>query len=282
MSFAFPTCVNHTSLLTAVFLVSSTTSKCYEPDYEPGCIMPVLADHPDLYPVYNNISGRTASGLSGEQIVTATHGQLPQNAKHIFINASLGSYRVITPGITISGATPGIVIKDLVVAAPDIKLRDLVIQNLTFKTGINYDAIVLENIEVVEPVSLAPRPRQDTMALDGAVFSNIRGGSIALFRHTGTVECSGILTRCFVLEKNDPGSTPGIVHADRGATVVNVSTLTAIYGDPYLISFFAFNKEEELIEAENLARALIWPSILALFSVFLAHGKPRRIKAEED
>lgn len=281
MPFAFPACANYTSLLTTVFLVSSTTQKCYEPDFEPGCTMPVLASHPDLYPVFNNLSTRENTELSGERVVTATRGQLPQNARRIFINASRGSYTAITPGMTISGAHPGIVVDTLVVEAPNVKIIDLAVHNLTFKSGINYKAILLENVTVTYPVSLSPSPRQDVMGLDGAVFSNITGGSIALFRHTGTVACSGLFTRCFVLEKTDPGAVQGIVHAAFGATVVNVSAITSVYGNPYLISFFAFNKEEELLQAEKLAKALVWPTVVALLSIFLAHGRPKRIEEKD-
>ena len=281
MPYLFPACANRTSLLTTVFLVSSATNKCYEPDFEPGCTMPVLADHPDLYPVFNNITARNGMGLSGERVVTAKSGQLPQDARHIFINTTLGSYTAITPGMTISGAHPGVVVDALAVEAPNIKITDLIVRNLTFKTGINYKSILLDNVEVFAPVSLSPSPRQDVMDLDGAVFSNITGASIALFRHTGTVECSGIFTRCFVLEKNDPGAVQGIVHAEDGATVVNVSAITAIYGNPYLISFFAFNKEEELIQADKLAKALVWPTVIALLSILLAHGRPKLIEEKD-
>ena len=282
MALLYPQCVQHASLLTTVVWVSSLSHQCYEQDYEAGCVMPALADHPDLFPVYNNISARTSSGLASELVVTASQGQLPQDAKTLFINASMGRYRIITPNISVVGATDSTVVAKLEVAAPNVKIRNLVIQNLTFEKGINYQAIELADVAVETSVSFVPTPRQHVVDLDGARFDNITGGSIALFRHVGTVTCAGEFTRCFVLPKNDPGQDPGIVHATQGATVVNISALTSIYGNPYLVSFFAFNKEQETIEATNLARALVLPAIVALASVYLAHGTPKSVGAAEE
>ena len=84
MALLYPQCVQHASLLTTVVWVSSLSHQCYEQDYEAGCVMPALADHPDLFPVYNNISARTSSGLASELVVTASQGQLPQEAKTLF------------------------------------------------------------------------------------------------------------------------------------------------------------------------------------------------------
>lgn len=277
MPFAFPACLNHTSLLTTVVYISALTQKCYEKNVVPGCVMPVLADHPDdLYPVYNNFTDRQRSNFSSQRVITAKRGQLPQDASHLFINTTLGAYTIITPGVTITGARPGIVVDSLVVAAPDVTIEHLTIKNLTFQTGIDLKALKLENVEVQSSVSIAPTPEQHTVNLNGALFSNITGGAIALFRHTGTATCSGTLTLCFILSKNDAGAPTGIVQADQGATVVNVSAITNIYGDQYLISFFAFNKEEKLIEATRLAGTLFWPTVVAIFSIFLAHGQPKK------
>lgn len=275
MAFLYPQCIHHASLLTAVVWVSARSSKCYEENYVPGCTMPVVADHADLYPVYNNITGRTESGLASELVVTATQGQLPQDASTLFINASMGKYRIITPNITVVGATDTTTVAKLEVAAANVKIKNLVIQNLTFEKGINFGAVELVDVAVEASVSFVPTPRQHVVNLDGARFDNITGGSIALFRHVGTVTCAGEFTTCFVLPKNDPGQDPGIVHATGGARVVNISALTSIYGNPYLVSFFAFNKEQETIEATNLARALVLPAIVAVLSVYLAHGSPK-------
>ncbi len=281
MDLLYPACMAHTSLLTTILWVSATTSKCYEAEYVPGCTMPDPQVHSDLFPVFLGVTNRTGSGLQREAVVNGNVEDVPPNATTVYANASGGTYHLATPGATLTGASSTIVADTVVVSAPGVTIRDIEIRNLSFVTGVNFGALTVQNTAIGQSTSISPSAKQHAVDLNGAMFDNITGAAIAMFRHTGVVTCAGEFTRCFVLPKTEPGADPGIVVATGGAQVVNVSSITGIFGDAYLVSFFAFNKEEETIEATELAQSLAWPTVAAIASVLLAHGTPKKARRVE-
>lgn len=281
MDLLYPSCMAHTSLVTTILWVSAATSKCYEADYVQGCTMPDPQANPDLFPVFLGVTNRTGSGLRREAVVDGNVEAVPPNATTVYANASGGTYHLAAPGSTLTGASSAIVADTVVVSAPGVTIRDIEIRNLSFVTGVNFGGLTVKNTAIHQTTSISPSAKQHVVDLNGARFDNLTGAAIAFFRHTGVVTCAGEFTRCFVLPKNDPGDDPGIVVATGGAHVVNVSTITGIFGEAYLVSFFAFNKEEETIEATELAQSLAWPTVAAIVSVLLAHGTPKKARKVE-
>lgn len=265
MDVPFPACTSHASLLSAVIWVAGTV--CYEKDYRPGCTMPEFA--PPLYPVEVNGS-RTASPLRSELFVD---GGDTGTAKTLYIRNDVPAVNVRLDGTAVVGTVPGARIETLTVSAANVRIESVTVGNLTFVSGTTPGALQVVNTVLETPLSLIPTPQQHTLKLDGALFQNIRGGAVAMLRHTGTATCSGPLTRCFVMPRNDPGQISGTVVSDGGAVVINITAITDVYGDPYLIDFFGFNKEEEARDASALMVQLILPTVICLASVFLSHGR---------
>lgn len=268
MDLPYPACVNGTSLLTTVIWVAS--SVCYEAGYRPGCTMPATNVSTSLTPVYIP-PGRTVSALRSEELYSGP-GHAKPAASTIHVNSSGGELTVTTANTAVVAARPDVYLDTLTIAAPGVKVDSVAIETLRASAGINPGAISLKDVTLGNTVAFLPTPQQHTIGVDGAVFSGITGGAVALFRHRGKVTCSGATTRCFVLGRSDPGAPSGTVVSTDGATVVDVSAITGVVGASYLVSFFTFNQEAELGEASRLAGSLVLPTVIALFSIWLAHG----------
>lgn len=278
MDLAYPLCVQHTSILSAIIWVSSTSFTCYEAGYNKGCQMPSPSANSDLFPVFLGSENLTSSGLKREAVLPDGSSQtVPMHLGIAFVNSSTDFLKLSAPGGSLIGRNGSIEVETLVVAAPGVTLENLVIGNLTFQKGINFKGLTLKNVVLGATARIVPSAAQHTVDLDGAVIENITGGAVALFRPTGTIHCAGTFTRCFLLNKNDPGKEVGIVIATDGATVVNMSVLTRTFGPEYMVDYFAFSREEALIQATNLANALVWPTVVVLLSVVLAHGSPKKM-----
>ncbi len=281
MDLPYPDCLPHTSLLTSWVLISSATSTCYERDYTPNCTFPDHRANPDLYPVYVVDQPRVESGLRNELLVgDDTGGSSVANTTYI-VNGSVTKLTLVTAGSLVKGVGDSPYIETLVVSATAPTIKNVRIGNLTFPTGINFNAMRLENVTLETSAHIGPSVQQHTVNLDGSVVSNLRGGAIAFFRPTGTIHCEGEFTRCFLLQKIDPGAEPATVVPSNGAAVIDVTAITGIYGDAYLTDFFAFGKVAELDEASQLAWSLFWPAVAILVSIFLAHGRPRKLPRPE-
>lgn len=267
MDLPHPGCLSHASLLATVIWVSGTT--CYEPNYRPGCTMPATNTSLDIYPVYIP-ADRNSSVLRGEYIVSES-GTVPRDAKTVYINATGGNVAVASSGVRVLPARPGVYLDTLTLEAPGPRVEDLFVDRIVVPPGTSPGPIALVNVTMLESLPILPSPQQHTIDLDGAIFENIRGGSVAMFRHTGTAVCSGT-TRCFVMARADPGKRQGETVAVDGGTVVDVAAITGVFGAPYLVAFFGFNRQEELKQAAALANGLVVPTIIAIVSVLLPYG----------
>ena len=277
MDLPYPDCLPHTSLLTSWVLISSATSTCYEREYTPNCTFPDHRANPDLYPVYVVDQPRVESGLRNELVVKDdTSGSSIPNTTYI-VNGSVTKLTLVNTGSLVKGVGDSPYIETLVVSAATPTIKNVRIGNLTFLTGINFKNLLLQNVILETSTHIGPSVQQHTVNLDGSVVSNLTGGAIAFFRPTGTINCEGEFTRCFLLQKIDPGAEPATVVPSHGAAVIDVTAITGIYGDAYLTDFFAFGKVAELDEASQLAWSLFWPTVAILASIFLAHGRPRKL-----
>tara|TARA_Y100000593_G_C4252638_1_gene307974 strand:- start:176 stop:946 length:771 start_codon:yes stop_codon:yes gene_type:complete len=240
--------------------------------------MPLPSDNPDLFPVFLGSGHISESGLKREAVLLSGKSQtVPMHLGVAYVNDTTDFLELVTPGTTLIGRNSSIIINTLVVAAPEITLRNLIIGNLTFKKGNDFTKLKLINIVLGATSRIVPTAAQHTVDLNGAVIQNITGGAVALFRTTGSVTCAGEFTRCFVLEKNEPGREQVDITSEDGATVVDVSAITKTFGPQYMIDYFAFDKVEETLQASDLANALVWPTLATILSVILAHGSPKKV-----
>lgn len=283
MTLPYPACAAQASLTTAWILVSASTSVCYEPGFPAGCVFPNATENPDLFPVYVGGLGRTASGLRQEYVAKNNSGPTRLPNTNQIVNGTVDRIDVTMADTKVTGTGPDPYVETLVVAAPRVHISSVRIGNLTFKTGSTFGAVRMLNVTLENSAHIGPSAAQHTVNLTGTVVDDLRGGGVAFFRPTGDIVCSGPFTRCFLLQKNEGGSPPATIFAQGGAQVVNVSTIVeGVFAPSYMIDFFAFDKEAETAAAAALAKSLIWPTAGILVSVFLAHGRPNKLKRPAD
>ena len=271
MDLPYPACVNGTSLLTTVVWIAG--SLCYEAGYRPGCTMPAtnVSAEAGLRPVYIP-PGRTLSTLRSEVVFNGKAGAPVPAGATVHVNTTGGTLTVTAAATTVVAARSGVFLDALHIAAPNVAVDGVPVGTLTMQPGLEPGALRLANLTLGNPLSLVPTPQQHTLGLDGARFSAISGAAIALFRHRGTVTCAGATTRCFVIQRADAALRQGTTVAADGAAVVDVSSITGVFGQDYLVSFFAFDQDEETTEAARLASSLVLPTVIALVSIWLSHG----------
>ena len=222
--------------------------------------------------------GRESSGLHNEVLVSeeGVAARLPNT--QFRVNGSVDKLEITTANSSVTGVlgtNPNI--RTLVVAAPGVQIEGVEIGNLTFTAGVDFGAIRLTGVILESSTHIGPSAAQHTIDVGGTVIDNIEGGSVAFLRPKGNITCRGKFTRCFLLQHSEGGSVPSIIFSQQGAQVVNVSAITSTFSENYLIDFFAFDKASQAKAAQELATALIWPTIAVLLSVLLAHGKPKKL-----
>ncbi len=240
--------------------------------------MPTPANNPDLFPVFLGKIGVSESGLKREAVLpSGTSSTVPLNLSIAYVNGSTEELKISGPETKLIGRNSSSYVSTLIVAASDVTISNIRIGNLTFEKGVDLKRLHLQNLILETTTRISPSAEQHVVDMNGARIENVTGGAVALFRPTGTITCSGEFTRCFYMQKNDPGREIGVINSENGANVIDITMFTRTFGEDYMIDYFAFNKAEELKEATDLANSLVWPTIVIILSVVLAHGTPQKV-----
>ena len=263
----FPVCVQAASILTTTVFVKKVNDHrmCYYPEAIDGCTMPTdLTINNGFYPVVANATGEFS--VHGEIVLDSTYDQdvftMPNSAKTLYIKDNTDvDILVESKNATICAFDPLNIptVGTITVLQGNVHIKNLHVKQINFPEGIIPGKILLVNISIVDPIQVAPEDNTVDISMDGAVFDNVRGNYVALLHHSGTVNSTN--TDILWLPRATGDDSHDVLSYGNGSNL-NVAKLTGIFGAQYQIEQAAGSVVVENLQAEQIATALLFPTLL--------------------
>jgi hypothetical protein len=218
-------------------------------------------------PVQPNSMGNF-SEFHGELAVSGrVNMTVAQAVTTVYLQANAtGEVRLYQDGVVVRGVDDHNLDR-LVIGGQNVSLMNVTANQLVFPFS-NYRHTKLADVTVAAPIHFSPHNGAASVLLDQSILTNVRGNFVSLLHPSGTVEINGP-TEVLVLPQ-----TLGVEFATTGnaRAILDVSELTGIFGEKYLVEFEAGDLVVQALEAKELADALILPTIVAVVTVILAWG----------
>lgn len=266
----YPNCTDHVSLFTTVVFVltSVTPNRCFYEGALPNCAMPDnVTEANGFLPVQPNAMGNF-SEFHGELAVSGrVNMTVAQTVTTVYLQANAsGEVRVYQDGVVVRGIDDHSLDR-LVIGGQNVSVLNVTANEITFPAS-NYRRTTLEDVTVGAPIHFSPHNGAASVVLDQSTLTNVRGNFVSLLHPSGTLEINGP-TEVLVLPQ-----TRGITFETTGtaSAILDVSELTGIFGEEYLVEFEAGDLVVQALEAKELADTLILPTIVAVVTVILAWG----------
>jgi hypothetical protein len=229
-----------------------------------------------FYPVVANGTG--AFSVHGESVLDETYANAtyvtPKSVKTVYVQSNLPNLKIIleSKNCTLTGGLADNkrpAVGQIVVTQPNAVIENIDANKIEYTPGLDPLATRITNVTVAQPIQLAPAYLDVDVNLDGAAFTNVSGNYVAVLHHRGTINATD---SSVIWLPRASGADVSAVNVYGTGSNLNVAKLTGIFGSQYEIAQAAGTIVAHNQQAEQLAQALVLPTVVAAAVVIFSNA----------